>query len=257
MNSLTTEAIGQHLQTEGLTLEVHSCVASTNGLVKERAENGADEGLVVIADTQSAGRGRLGRSFCSPAGTGLYMSVLLRPHFAPEKALSVTTLAAVAVCRAIERLSDRRAMIKWVNDVYCDGKKVCGILTEAGVSGGVLRYAVLGIGINVNDPTGGFPEDIRGIAASVFGRISADRAALAAAVLDAFFEEYAQLERSTYIQEYISRSCLTGAAILVRTPVGEEEATALGVDEQCRLRVRYADGREEVLSSGDVSIRPL
>ncbi|MBE6763736.1 MAG: biotin--[acetyl-CoA-carboxylase] ligase [Ruminococcaceae bacterium] len=255
MNSLTAEAIGQHLLTEGLTVEVYSCVASTNGLVKERAENGADEGLVVIADSQSAGRGRLGRSFCSPAGTGLYMSILIRPQMAVERAMSVTTLAAVAVCRAIEQLSDRKATIKWVNDVYCDGKKVCGILTEAAVSPEGLSYAVLGIGINVSDPIDGYPAEIADRAASVYGQQKGDRAVFAAAVIDAFFEEYTHLEQSGYVKEYIGRSCLVNTAIVVHTPAGEKAATALGVDEQCRLLVRYEDGREETLSSGDVSIR--
>ncbi len=255
MNELSEKAIESKLQTKGLSLELHTCVDSTNRLAKERAAQGAAEGLVIISDMQTAGRGRLGRSFCSPAGTGLYMSVVLRPALPAEKALSITTAAAVAVCRAIERVSSRKAQIKWVNDVYCDGKKVCGILTEAAFAGDNMAYAVLGVGINVNDPEDGFSREIADIAASVYGKREGDRCALAAAVLDAFFEEYAHLSEERFAAEYRDRSCLVGKVITVKAPAGDRVATALGVDEQCRLLVRYEDGREEALSSGDVSVR--
>lgn len=255
MNALSKDAIESKLCTKGLSFELYDCVDSTNRLAKERAANGAAEGLVILSDTQTAGRGRLGRTFCSPAGTGLYMSVVLRPVLPAEKALLITTAAAVAVCRAIERVSDRKAQIKWVNDVYCDEKKVCGILTEAAFAGDNMAYAVLGIGINVRDPEGGFSCEIADIATSVYGGRGGDRCALAAAVLDAFFEEYARLSEEHHVQEYRDRSCLIGKAITVKAPTGDCAATALGVDEQCRLLVRYGDGREDALSSGDVSIR--
>lgn len=255
MEVLKKENIEQHLRTRGPVLKVYDCVASTNQLAKEYGENGAEEGLVVLADSQTAGRGRLGRSFCSPAGTGLYMSLLLRPSLSAEKALSITTAAAVAVCRAIERVSPRKAQIKWVNDIYCDGKKVCGILTEAAFEHSGMRYAVLGIGINVTDPKDGFPRDIADIAASVFGKQDGDRHLLAAAVLDAFFEEYEHLNEERFVREYRERSCLIGKAVTVKAAAGDRDATVLDVDEACRLLVRYEDGREEALSSGDVSIR--
>ncbi len=253
--AISAEAIQAKLHTSGLSFDVYDCVDSTNRIAKERGDNGAPEGLVVLADSQTAGRGRLGRSFCSPADTGLYMSVLLRPQLPAQKALSITTAAAVAVCRAIERVSDRKAQIKWVNDVYCDGKKVCGILTEAAFDGGNMAYAVLGIGINVNAPKNGFPADIADIAASVYDQTKGDRNALVAAVLDAFFEEYAHIEEKRYVDEYRARSCLVGKRVTVKAPSGDRDAVAIGVDEQCRLRVRYANGREEALSSGDVSIK--
>ena len=238
-----------------IRMEYYDCVDSTNRLAKERAEQGAPEGLCILSNAQTAGRGRLGRTFCSPADTGLYMSLVLRPSLSVQQVLSVTTAAAVAVCRAIERVSDRKAQIKWVNDVYCDGKKVCGILTEAGFVGDKLHYVVLGIGINVCDPDGGFPDEITDIAASVFGKEAGDRDALAKAVLDAFCEEYAHLSEERHVAEYRARSCLVGKPITVKTPNGDRDATALGVDEQCRLLVRYADGGKDALSSGDVSIR--
>ena len=254
MGMLSKDAIISRLRTKGITLEVQGEVDSTNRLAKERAQDGAPQGVCILADTQTAGRGRHGRTFCSPAGTGLYMSLVLRPVLPAEKALSVTTAAAVAVCRAIERVSARKAQIKWVNDVYCDGKKVCGILTEGAFDNGVMTYAVLGIGINVSDPEGGFPADIAEIAASVYGKAGGDRHVLAAAVLDAFFEEYDRLAEERFVEEYRARSCLIGKSVVVNAPSGDREAVALGVDEECRLLVRYEDGREEALSSGDVSV---
>lgn len=254
---LTAQGVERHLTADGLTVQVYGTVSSTNTLAKDAAEEGAPEGTVIVAAEQTAGRGRLGRTFCSPPDTGLYMSVVLRPSLAAEKALNITTAAAVAVCRAIEQLSDRTACIKWVNDVFMDGKKVCGILTQAAFEPetGGLSYAVLGIGINVRAPKGGFPDEIRDIAGAVFEDGEGDRCALAAAVLDAFFAEYRRLQDGAYIEEYRARSLLDGHAVTVHAPTGDRAATALCVDEDCRLRVRYDDGGEEALSFGDVSIR--
>lgn len=254
---LTEATVRCHLQTAGLVLDVREEATSTNRLAKELAEQGACEGTVVIAAAQTAGRGRLGRCFCSPPNTGLYMSIILRPMLRAEEALSITTAAAVAVCRAIERVTPRVCRIKWVNDIFCDDKKVCGILTEASLDTetGGLSYAVLGIGINVRDPQGGFPAELQGIAASLYGAQGGDRALLAAAVLDAFFEEYAMLPDKRFVEEYRCRSLLNGRRITVKKPTGDHAATAIEIDTACRLRVRYDDGTEEALSSGDVSIR--
>ena len=251
--SMAIESIVSQLHTNGLAFEVYDCVDSTNRIAKERGESGAAEGLVILADSQTAGRGRLGRTFCSPSETGLYMSILLRPKLPAQKALSITTAAAVAVCRAVEKVSSRTAHIKWVNDVYCDGKKVCGILTEAAFDGADMTYAVLGIGINVCAPKGGFSADIADIATAIYHDGEGDRYALAAAVLDAFFEEYTHLQEERYVQEYRERSCLVGKTVIVKSSSGDREAIALGVDEQCRLLVRYEDGEDEALSFGDVS----
>ncbi len=255
--ALDTERMTDFLQTEGLMLDIRDVVDSTNAVAKAYGEHGAPEGTVVIADSQTAGRGTRGRSFFSPDGTGLYISILLRPNIPATEALSITTAAAVAVSRAIESVSDRSAYIKWVNDIYCDEKKVCGILTEASVNlqTGALDYAVLGIGVNVCDPTGGFPAEIADIAASVFGRSEGDRCRLAAAILNEFFAIYRMLSSNIHTNEYRERSLLIGRRITVKTTDGDRAALVTDIDEQCRLRVRYDDGTEGVLSSGDVSIR--
>ena len=148
-------------------IQVFSELDSTNQYLKELAKEGAKAGTVIIANKQSAGRGRLGRSFFSPEGTGIYMSILLRPEMELQKSVRITSMAAVAVARAIERVSGIEAKIKWVNDIFLNGKKVCGILTESGINAitGTLEYAVLGIGINVG--TIQFPEELKDIATSI------------------------------------------------------------------------------------------
>ena len=164
---LTVQSVSRFLDTDmPVYLQVQTEVTSTNTLLKAQAEQGAPEGTVLIAESQTAGKGRLGRHFTSPPGTGIYFSLLLRPHCTAEKSLFITTTAAVAVCEAIEQVTGLNPQIKWVNDIYLNEKKVCGILTEASVDfeNGGLNWAVLGIGINIAVPKEGFPEEIRSIA---------------------------------------------------------------------------------------------
>lgn len=143
---------------------------STNSFCKELSRE-FKEDLAVIALSQSKGKGRLGRSFFSPKGGGIYISFLLHPHLNAEDCTKITTAAAVAAAKAIDFISRKNTLIKWVNDIYLDGKKVCGILTEAGFSGNAqkLDYAILGVGINLYDPENGFPDDLKEKAGSVFG----------------------------------------------------------------------------------------
>ena len=151
---LSSYSIKQHLKNPHLDISVFSSVTSTNTILKEMAEQGAKEGTVIIAEEQTAGRGRTGKQFYSPKGTGIYISILLRPDIPAEESLFLTTSAAVATARAIEDVSDKRALIKWVNDIYLEDKKTCGILTEGAfnVETGKLDYAIVGIGINKQIP---------------------------------------------------------------------------------------------------------
>lgn len=257
--SLSCAGIQSLLRGEGTRFrpEVHDTVTSTNAIARERAADGEAEGLTVIASAQTEGRGRKGRSFFSPDGTGIYMSLLLRPDAPAEIALRITTVAAVSVCQAIERLCDRQPGIKWVNDIFIDGRKVCGILTETALaSGGRLEYAVLGIGVNALEPEGGFPEEIRNIAGSVFSREDGDlRAALAAEIINCFSENYARLTQDSFGQEYRRRCIVPGKRVTVLKADSSREAEALDVDDECRLLVRYADGSTELLYTGEISIR--
>ncbi len=261
-NSLSADGIMRHLAGEAkeLRLDVRKTVGSTNRIVKDLAAAGAPEGLTVIAEEQTEGRGRLGRSFYSPAGTGIYLSMLLRPELVAEKAVLLTVTAAVAVAEAIEEIADREAQIKWVNDVYLDGKKVCGILTEASFSpeSAKLAFVTLGIGINVFEPAGGFPADIRDTATSVFAaepKIEAARNRLIAAILNHFWHYYSNLTDPAIITAYKKRSFVIGKRIMVHTPLGNFPAFALDIDDSGHLLVRFEDGRDEFLDSGEISIR--
>ncbi len=234
---------------------------STNTLLREKAEGGAKDGTVVIANSQTGGRGRLGRSFYSPSDTGIYLSVLLRPaDKTPEDAVKLTTLAAVAACEAIESVSSKTASVKWVNDVFVNGKKVSGILTEAsfGLETGLLDYAVLGIGFNAYAPSGGFPEEIEAVAGAVYdSRQNDGKNRLAAAFLNRFSHYYNSDNFGNYAEEYRKRSLVIGKKICVISPSGRRNAEAVSVDDGCRLLVRYGDGSSELLSSGEISVRTI
>ncbi len=256
---IPAEEIRRHLSGRfSTTVESYDIVESTNTLARAKAADGAPEGLVIISATQTGGRGRKGRSFFSPDGTGIYMSILLRPEMDAELALGVTTTAAVSVCRAIESLTCRNPGIKWVNDIFIDDRKVCGILTETafGAAAGRPDYVVLGIGVNASEPKGGFPEEIRSIAGSVFAESETDRRAiLAARIIDCFFEDYAEMKTGLPAQEYRRRCIVPGRRILVMKPDGARSATALSVDDRCRLLVQYEDMTTELLCSGEISIK--
>ena len=244
-----------------VNLEVRKSVTSTNTILKELASEGEAEGRVLIAEEQTGGRGRLGRNFYSPARTGLYMSILLRPKVTVEDSLYITTSAAVSVAKAIEKVTGCEAKIKWVNDIFCDGKKVCGILTEAGVDfeGGGLEYCIVGIGINVARPQGDFPDEIKEIAGGIFepNRYSSNlRSKLAAEILNYFWGYYSEFSKKAFIDEYRRRSFLIGKEVNIISGDQLQNAKALDIDENARLVVQLPDGEIKTLSSGEVSIRP-
>lgn len=237
---------------ERLDIRTTECTGSTNADVRALAESGAPEGTVIIAGEQTAGRGRLGRSFYSPKDGGLYMSVLLRPELGAADALAVTVCAAAAAACAVEKLTGRNTGIKWVNDLYIDGRKICGILTEASVeTDGKMNYAVLGIGINVTDM--GFPDELREKAGAAGGEPSM-RPALAAAVLERFFAYYDRLPDKGYLSEYRKRSILTGKTVEYDRGGVIYSAKAVGIDDDARLIVISPDGKEIHLGSGEVNI---
>ena len=241
-----------------IALTVLPTAGSTNALVRDLAGQGAPEGTAVLANQQTSGKGRVGRSFFSPADTGLYLSLLLRPDgWSPQQSARLTTMAAVAVCEAIESVAGRPAGIKWVNDIFMDGKKVCGILTEAsfGLEDGLLEYAVLGVGINAYPPKDGFPQELSSIAGSVLpGPVSDGKNRLAGAFLNRLMDYYTG-DMDRYTDQYRQRSLVAGRDVLILSPKGQVRARALDVDRECRLVVRYEDGREDRLSSGEISVR--
>ena len=243
-----------------LNIEVKNTVTSTNAVLKEFAAKGAREGTVLAASEQTAGRGRFARSFFSPSDSGVYMSILLRPSLSCEKAVHITTAAAVAVAEAAEELTGRKTGIKWVNDVLIENRKISGILTEAAINieSGTLDYAILGIGLNAYVPDGGFPDEISGIAGAIFDeRKSGQRARLAARVLEKFFGFYESIGSPDCLEAYRKRCVVPGRKITVIAADGSKPATAVGIDDNYRLHVIYPDQSQEFLSSGEISIKLL
>ena len=259
-DALTESGVRAYLRRRDLDLRVYKSISSTNTVLKQLAESGEAEGTVLLAEEQTAGRGRMSRSFFSPPRSGLYMSLLLRPHMSAQLSTRITACAAVAVAEAIEELTGCRAEIKWVNDVLVDGKKVCGILTEGSIDceSGLMHYAIVGIGINIRPPEGDFPAELRQIAGALPAAPDGEdlRCRLAAAVLDRLMDLYEQLPEGDCYEAYKSRSCLIGREINILPLEGEPvPATAIDVEPDFSLRVRLADGTETCLSSGEVSVR--
>ena len=259
---LSESGIRQYLTGEAqeLSFHVYDSVDSTNLVLRKLAGEGAPEGTVVIAAEQTGGRGRKGRSFYSPQGTGVYVSLLLKPKIAPDDATLTTTTAAVAVCEAVEALSGEPAGIKWVNDVFLRGKKVCGILTEGSfdMESGQFEYAILGAGINVFEPDGGFPAEIREVAGSVLTSPAPDaKNRMIAEYLNRFLPLYRTLGSANTNVEYRKRSFVLGRMVNVISGTGTTPARAIDVDERCRLIVEYEDGRRDALSSGEISVRVI
>lgn len=253
MNELSGRTINALLPTDVYRITVENSLPSTNTALKEAALRGAPHGEVLIADTQTAGRGRLGRAFFSPSGSGVYMSVLLRPSLPLAVAAGrITTLAALAVSRAIFRTAGIETSIKWVNDLLIGGKKVCGILAEA-VSVGEGNAVILGIGINVKSTA--FPNELADIVTSLEAHGNApDRNVLIAAILS----ELTALDPAdpvVWMPEYRGRSAVLGNTVTV-LPFGGEayEATAVDVTDDGALLVER-DGKIDTIFSGEVSLR--
>ncbi len=247
---------------EALQIEVYPEVTSTNTLLKQRGEEGAPEGLVIAADRQTLGKGRSGRSFYSPADTGVYFSILLRPEYTPAEALMITTAAAVAVAKGIRKVTGIETGIKWVNDVFCGGKKICGILTEASMDFETegLAYAVLGIGINVNDPAEGFPAELAGTAGSLYGKETcpgAVRSKLVGVILTIFMEYYRELNQKRFMEDYRRLSIVIGKEVEIYGETDSRIVTVTDIDQTGRLIIRGPDGKERAMSSGEIRIRPL
>lgn len=236
---------------------------STNDQLKKMARQGAPHGTVLIADRQSSGHGRMGRSFHSPGGMGIYFSILLRPQCTPGQLMHLTCATAVAMCDAVEKAAGFRPGIKWTNDLVYKKRKLGGILTELGFSSnGSVDYAIIGIGINCCQKERDFAEDIRHIAASlsmVTGK-EIDRGNIAAAMMDALFQmdQILLTQRDDILNRY-RKDCITIGQEVSVLRVGEEvrHGTAVDMDNHGALVVEFADGHREAINSGEVSIRGM
>ena len=233
-------------------------VDSTNEYAKKCAISGAKEATVIIAEQQTKGKGSKNRSFFSDAD-GIYMSIVLRPEISPTESLFITTCAAVAVSRAIDKICGKKTGIKWVNDIFLDDKKICGILCESALKPNEdrLEYAVLGIGINFSGSADELPDDIKDIAGFIFekganGKIKEN---LILEILDNFFMFYKNLKKREFLDEYRSRSILIGKRVVCIGNGGDFNATVIDIDDNAHLIVKTDDGNIKNLYAGEVSLR--
>lgn len=236
---------------ENTEILLFKTINSTNTYGKKLAADGAKSGTVIIADQQTEGRGRRGHSFYSPPKTGLYMSVILRPQSFAADIDMVTVCAGCAVCRAVENLTDRKPMIKWVNDIFIDDKKICGILSE-GVTdfeAGSVDSIVVGIGVNVT--TDIFPQEIENKAGALNCQIS--RSKIAAEIIKQLFE-CLNSTREKNIAEYKSRSLVLGKEISYFRNNLPCQGRAVDIDQKGQLIVETEDGRE-TLNAGEISVK--
>ena len=267
------------MNTNRISLQFHrfETLDSTNTKAKELAMAGAPHGTVVTAEEQSGGKGRLGRSFFSPKGSGIYLSAVIRPEvigLTVEDTVLVTTAASVAVARAVKTILDLDLNIKWVNDLYLNEKKVCGILAEGVIDPktNTICALVLGVGINYREPSEGFPEELKDIAGALLPRdyqshrdwkVLRDR--LTEALAEELFALLPHLADREFLKEYKDRSMVLGKQIRV-FPKGASAqhpdlsessplATALDISENGGLIVQYQDGSTETLTTGEISIR--
>lgn len=237
------------------------CVDSTNTYLKREAMCGAPDGLCAIANEQTAGKGRSGRSFVSAPDCGVYLSMLMRPDCTPADAITLTAHTAVAVCRALEDACGVQAGIKWTNDIVLGQHKICGILTEMSVEGesGALEFVVAGMGVNANNMAEDFSPELRHIAGSVFSEtgVRVDRGRLAAALVRAMDDMYAAWKTNhfVYLEEYRMRCVTTGREVRILRGDQERRGYAEGITKDFGLLVRYDDGTHEVITSGEVSVR--
>ena len=258
------EKILQNLPAEcpwGDTLYWYPVIDSTSTQAKRLAKEGAPHGTVLIAGTQTGGRGRMGRTFQSPEGMGVYLSVILRPDCPPEKLMHLTCAAGIAMVEAVEKAAGLRPRIKWINDLVADGKKLGGILTEMSVDKGMVEYAVVGIGINCLQKKDDFPEEIAELATSL--SLAAGKTVptekLAAAMVDALYRMSRILftQKANIMASY-KASCVTlGKDIQVLRNGSKLPGRSIDLNEDGGLLVEYPDGRREWVASGEVSVRGM
>jgi len=235
---------------------IHDCLESTNVTAKDMAMSGAGHGLIVIADSQTAGRGRYGRSFFSPPGHGIYMSLLLKK--APQDLCGVQTLitafAAVSVCQAIEATTRKSPQIKWVNDILLDEKKICGILCE---NLEALKCIIVGIGVNFTTPKTGYPEEIAQSTGSVFRENEPDitRNRLAAEIINRLFDTVYKCDKQATLAEYKKRLIMLGKKVTVTEMHESYKATVIDINDTGGLIVKKETGELKILISGEISMK--
>ena len=259
---LSAGAVGAYLETERMEhVLVLDKTDSTNKRLREMAFEEAPGGQVIVANEQTTGRGRMGRSFFSPSGNGIYFSYLLRPDVAPQDAVTLTAWTGVAMVRAIEWVAGFSPGIKWVNDLVSNGRKLCGILTEMSIESetGRINSIIIGIGINVNNDASDFPDEIKDIATSIKLETgsSVSRAELVASMveeMDKLASEWPEAS-DKYLDLYRSYNITCGRDVDVISGGTVRPAKALSINDDFSLKVKFPDGTVSDLSSGEVSLK--
>lgn len=260
---ISADEIRSHLETRWAAqyLKCYDEVDSTNTRVKILGEKGAPHGTLVVADRQNAGKGRRGRSWSSPAGSSIYMSILLKPEFAPSQASMLTLLMAYSAAKALREKTQEDVVIKWPNDLVLNKKKICGILTEMSAEIDYINYVVIGPGINVN--TEEFPEEIANTATSLYLETGMRfrRAELIAAIMETFeiyYEEFCEAGNlSPIAEEYNKILVNVGRQVRIMEPGHEYDAMSLGINEMGELQVEKENGSRESIFAGEVSVRGI
>lgn len=267
IQKMSGESIAMYLSENGIgdELAVHyfENLDSTNDYAKEFSKTGIE--AVFVAESQNKGKGRKGRDYYSPKGTGIYMSLLLYPDVEPKKATMYTCMMADCVCEAIKEVANMETSIKWVNDIYLNEKKIAGILTEGMTSfeEGKMSYMVIGVGINVYAPFDGFPEGIAKTAGYLLNDTKGEsvdiRNRLCASIITHFYKKYKANDKS-FIDGYRNKSMLIGKYVKLLTAGHDEKKTSkgyalvTGIDNECHLQIKYDDGSTDSLSCGEVSV---
>lgn len=257
-NAFDEHTVGKYLKRKH-KLYIYNEETSSNTVAKGLCAQGEDEGAVIIVKSQTQGRGRLGRTFLSSSENGLYMSIVLRPQIPAQECVNITVAGAVAVAKAIEGTSGVKSGIKWVNDIYIGDKKCAGILTEATVDFecGRVQYAVIGIGVNLCPPKGGFDAEIEEIACGVYEKEYPQgyKAKLCAEIINNFFDIYEHLEGKEYLKEYKEKSIIIGKTVDVYVGDKIVSGTATDIDENASLVVKDTLGNIHTFNSGEARVR--
>ena len=260
---ISKEGISLYLNKDfsNVDIYIYKTTSSTNEVAKKLALSGAKHGTVVISEEQTQGKGRMGRSFYSPANTGIYMSIILRPTLTAMDSVLITTSSSVAICDAIHKVTGIECQIKWINDIYINNKKIGGILTEASTNfeSGTIDYLILGIGINFNNPKDDFPDNLKEIAGSLYKGNSngINRNMLCAEILNNILSIIPKIKDYDFISEYKKRSIILNQEIMYISGGIYSKGKAIDINNDGSLVIKHDDGSIKILNSGEVSIRRL
>lgn len=257
------KSIRKHLQIpqDTVNIKILKETESTNSVAYNYALSGEPEGLVIISRQQSLGRGHKGHTFYSPAGSGIYLSLLLRPYnLLSSKTGLITCMGAAAMCKALRSVSGKDIRIKWVNDLFLDNKKVCGILTEGALDleSGLLGFCITGCGVNLYPPKGGFPSELSDIAGALFeDNVDDAGSRITAGFLDNFFRYYDDFKKGNhegFLNDYREYSLIIGKDITFEINSKKRSGKVEAIDDMCRLVVQENDGKQILLDPGKASI---